>query len=76
VLEVIPHSDLPAEVRQMLLGAAQDGLKAALQGQAGLRPKDQLASQDERPIPRVGRNQPCPWGSGKKYKHCHGRFVR
>ncbi len=23
--------------------------------------------------PKVGRNQPCPCGSGKKYKHCHGR---
>ncbi|MCK9515119.1 MAG: preprotein translocase subunit SecA [Ottowia sp.] len=23
-------------------------------------------------IPRVGRNDPCPCGSGKKYKHCHG----
>jgi preprotein translocase subunit SecA len=23
--------------------------------------------------PRVGRNDPCPCGSGKKYKHCHGR---
>ncbi|MDR2852782.1 MAG: SEC-C domain-containing protein, partial [Burkholderiaceae bacterium] len=23
-------------------------------------------------IPRVGRNEPCPCGSGKKYKHCHG----
>jgi preprotein translocase subunit SecA len=22
--------------------------------------------------PKVGRNQPCPCGSGKKYKHCHG----
>ncbi|MFL6622461.1 MAG: preprotein translocase subunit SecA [Sulfurifustis sp.] len=24
--------------------------------------------------PKVGRNQPCPCGSGKKYKHCHGRL--
>ena len=24
---------------------------------------------------RVGRNEPCPCGSGKKYKHCHGQFV-
>jgi preprotein translocase subunit SecA len=24
---------------------------------------------------RVGRNEVCPCGSGKKYKHCHGRFV-
>jgi preprotein translocase subunit SecA len=24
--------------------------------------------------PKVGRNDPCPCGSGKKYKHCHGRI--
>jgi preprotein translocase subunit SecA len=24
---------------------------------------------------KVGRNDSCPCGSGKKYKHCHGRFV-
>ncbi|MFN9708700.1 MAG: SEC-C metal-binding domain-containing protein, partial [Burkholderiales bacterium] len=23
-------------------------------------------------VPKVGRNDPCPCGSGKKYKHCHG----
>ncbi len=23
---------------------------------------------------RVGRNEPCPCGSGKKYKHCHGTY--
>jgi preprotein translocase subunit SecA len=23
---------------------------------------------------KVGRNDACPCGSGKKYKHCHGRF--
>src|SRR5690625_1513380 len=26
-------------------------------------------------VPRVGRNAPCPCGSGKKYKHCHGRLA-
>jgi preprotein translocase subunit SecA len=25
-------------------------------------------------VPRAGRNDPCPCGSGKKYKHCHGRL--
>lgn len=25
-------------------------------------------------VPKVGRNEPCPCGSGKKYKHCHGRL--
>jgi preprotein translocase subunit SecA len=35
----------------------------------------------ERPQPfvrgadKVGRNDPCPCGSGKKYKHCHGRLA-
>ena len=24
---------------------------------------------------KVGRNAPCPCGSGKKFKHCHGRYV-
>ena len=24
--------------------------------------------------PKVGRNEPCPCGSGKKYKHCHGQL--
>ena len=26
-----------------------------------------------RTVPKVGRNDPCPCGSGKKYKNCHGR---
>ena len=24
---------------------------------------------------KIGRNEACPCGSGKKYKHCHGKFV-
>ena len=27
------------------------------------------------PVPKVGRNEPCPCGSGKKYKMCHGRLA-
>ncbi|WP_088138597.1 preprotein translocase subunit SecA [Achromobacter xylosoxidans] len=26
-------------------------------------------------LPKVGRNDPCPCGSGKKYKQCHGKLV-
>ncbi|WP_312914009.1 preprotein translocase subunit SecA [Stenotrophomonas sp.] len=29
---------------------------------------------DEANAPKVGRNDPCPCGSGKKYKHCHGQL--
>ena len=112
VLEVTPHSKLPAEERRLFLETARDSLKA-LRGHARLRPEacpepsrraqpegsisrhavplstrtvvDESVtsplhpaqpSQEARPIPRVGRNQPCPCGSGKKYKHCHGRRVK
>ena len=30
-------------------------------------------AQVVRSVPKVGRNDPCPCGSGKKYKHCCGR---
>ncbi len=29
---------------------------------------------DKPETPRVGRNEPCPCGSGKKYKQCHGKL--
>lgn len=29
----------------------------------------------QRALPKVGRNDPCPCQSGKKYKHCHGRLA-
>ncbi len=38
-----------------------------------------LAAQGRQPqqreMPKVGRNDPCPCGSGKKYKHCHGQLA-
>jgi preprotein translocase subunit SecA len=34
-----------------------------------------MASSRASAVPKVGRNDPCPCGSGKKYKHCHGRLA-
>jgi preprotein translocase subunit SecA len=31
--------------------------------------------QDPQSWGKVGRNEPCPCGSGKKFKHCHGRYA-
>jgi preprotein translocase subunit SecA len=33
------------------------------------------AESKEDQVPRVGRNEPCPCGSGKKYKQCHGKLA-
>jgi preprotein translocase subunit SecA len=50
---------------------------------AGAAPEELLAptavSEATRPmvnvVPKVGRNDPCPCGSGKKYKQCHGKLA-
>ena len=39
---------------------------------------DGSVSQEADPstvVPKVGRNDPCPCGSGKKYKQCHGKLA-
>lgn len=46
------------------------------------QPKQQISRRSQQPKPetfvrdeeKVGRNQPCPCGSGKKFKHCHGKL--
>ena len=57
---------------------------ARLQGPETPAPAPAAGAQPEEPeiqlpkvtirrdTPKVGRNDPCPCGSGKKYKHCHG----
>ncbi|MGA2636638.1 preprotein translocase subunit SecA [Methylocella sp.] len=47
-------------------GAEEAGSTATL-----VRP----AQDGEAAYGKVGRNQPCPCGSGKKYKHCHGALA-
>ncbi len=43
---------------------------------AELRSPSPAATPFVRQIPKVGRNEPCPCGSGKKYKHCHGALQQ
>jgi preprotein translocase subunit SecA len=44
---------------------------------AGGNGETQVARDPKNPATwgKVGRNEVCPCGSGKKYKHCHGRFA-
>jgi preprotein translocase subunit SecA len=46
--------------------------------QESAEPQQAAPGQPAAPItrdgPKVGRNDPCPCGSGKKYKHCHGQI--
>lgn len=57
-------------MQAMMPPVAEDGLPAV--------PGSQEAGGAQQPVvrdlPKVGRNEPCPCGSGKKYKHCHGQL--
>jgi preprotein translocase subunit SecA len=50
--------------------AAEPEGEAETEVEVAARPETVVRSQ-----PKVGRNQPCPCGSGKKYKHCHGQLA-
>ncbi len=44
------------------------------EGSAEAEEKEQAHTPYTRQGRKVGRNEPCPCGSGKKYKHCHGKL--
>lgn len=47
----------------------------AMQGQEDGEAQAEAATPYVREGRKVGRNEPCPCGSGKKYKQCHGRIA-
>jgi preprotein translocase subunit SecA len=51
----------------------ETGAPVQVAGEAGARGGVRLAPAGQ--PPRVGRNEPCPCGSGKKFKHCHGALA-
>jgi preprotein translocase subunit SecA len=64
-----------AERLQRQMQASGGGAPAG--GVLGLEAVEQIAISEEPASsgPKVGRNDPCPCGSGKKYKHCHGQLA-
>ena len=47
---------------------------AAAQQEAQAPAQQEALPQEEDPFAHVGRNDPCPCGSGKKFKDCHGKL--
>jgi len=64
----IGPASTPAEGGAM--AGAAPGRSPALRAQGPAR-----NPQDPQSWGKVGRNEACPCGSGKKYKHCHGRYI-
>jgi preprotein translocase subunit SecA len=57
-----------------LAGAATAGTAAPALARAA-QPVPERNPQDPASWGKVGRNEACPCGSGKKFKHCHGRYA-
>jgi preprotein translocase subunit SecA len=51
------------------------GYEEALAGPDGGTATAAKAAPFVRHVGKIGRNDPCPCGSGKKYKHCHGKLA-
>jgi preprotein translocase subunit SecA len=68
------HVENVQPIHQSSLGGAETEAEYAGNGDVALAE----AVTKKKPIVRagqkVGRNDPCPCGSGKKYKHCHGKL--
>ena len=64
---------LDREMPLASLDEAIEELVASVADLADLTQDDRYRVETvRRDTPKVGRNDPCPCGSGKKYKHCHG----
>ncbi|MBL9136540.1 MAG: preprotein translocase subunit SecA [Verrucomicrobiales bacterium] len=82
-LRKLPQKTLHAEINAFATGSGGGGSAAAAQPTAEARQRgaavvDEVTEEVARtkPVrmgPKVGRNDPCPCGSGKKYKQCCGR---
>jgi preprotein translocase subunit SecA len=61
-----------AAPEQITAPPAAQGPVAEPQQRAAPEPVAQFVRETK----KVGRNEPCPCGSGKKYKHCHGALAK
>ena len=66
--EQIEEAEAPPQLANVQYHHAD--YEEALAAAATSKPEQPAARQ----TPKVGRNDPCPCGSGKKYKHCHGKL--
>ncbi|MEO6137433.1 MAG: preprotein translocase subunit SecA [Luteimonas sp.] len=74
-MEAEERRQAEAVARQMQFQHADIGGMGADEEAAQQVQSAALASALPPGMPKVGRNDPCPCGSGKKFKHCHGQLA-
>jgi preprotein translocase subunit SecA len=65
----VREAQLPRRTDRRRMSESRDDLLSQAHSNTQQRQKPEPVKVEK----KVGRNEPCPCGSGKKYKHCHGR---
>ncbi|ELC7321444.1 preprotein translocase subunit SecA [Stenotrophomonas maltophilia] len=73
-LEAAERQQAEARLSQSQFQHQDMGGYSADEEAAQVQAAQQGIAQAQRDEPKIGRNDPCPCGSGKKYKHCHGQL--
>jgi preprotein translocase subunit SecA len=73
-LEAAERQQVEARLRQSQFQHQDAGGYSADEEAAQVQAAQQGVAQVQREDAKIGRNDPCPCGSGKKYKHCHGQL--
>jgi ectoine hydroxylase-related dioxygenase (phytanoyl-CoA dioxygenase family) len=69
------YNQIPASVHPLLSRAFSYAALTRWHEVDAPAPATQRPADDRSSVGKVGRNDPCPCGSGQKYKHCHGRIA-
>ncbi|MBN5108983.1 protein translocase subunit SecA [Stenotrophomonas maltophilia] len=73
-LEAAERQQAQARLSQSQFQHQDAGGYSADEEAAQVQAAQQGVATLQRDEPKIGRNDPCPCGSGKKYKHCHGQL--
>ncbi len=73
-LQVVEEPEAPKNIQYQHADFAGDVDEAAAEAEAGGADAEKI-QPFVRDGQKIGRNDPCPCGSGKKYKQCHGRLT-
>ncbi len=78
-LEAETQRQAETQARQMQFQHPETGGYSADEEALQVQAEQQTVAAVPEPVlregPKIGRNDPCPCGSGKKYKQCHGQLV-
>jgi hypothetical protein len=69
------YNKLPASLRPLLTRAFSYAVRARWHDVDARGPAARPTTNDPSSWGKVGRNEPCPCGSGRKYKQCHGQLA-